>query len=102
MPNWQDLATTSHYQTAVAVKEALDDGDTANALRLFKFHVDWTTPANSTFTGPTTLSTAAYNQLCPSTRNCVDQPSTTVNLDCIGDRLMYSPLVETFRGCRGG
>lgn len=32
MQNWQDLATTSHYQTAVAVKEALDDGDTANAL----------------------------------------------------------------------
>lgn len=32
MPNWQDLATTSHYQTAVAVKEALDDGDTATAL----------------------------------------------------------------------
>lgn len=32
MQNWQDLATTSHYQTAVAVKEALDNGDTANAL----------------------------------------------------------------------
>lgn len=32
MPNWQDLATTSHYQTAVAVKEALGDGDTVTAL----------------------------------------------------------------------
>src|SRR5947208_3388928 len=32
MPNWHDLATASHDQTAVAVKEALHDGDTANAL----------------------------------------------------------------------
>lgn len=32
MPNWQDLATTSQYQTAVAVKDALDAGDTATAL----------------------------------------------------------------------
>jgi hypothetical protein len=32
MPNWQDLATTSHYQTAVAVKDAVDTGDTASAL----------------------------------------------------------------------
>lgn len=32
MPNWQDLATTSHYQTAVAVKDALDAGDTTQAL----------------------------------------------------------------------
>jgi hypothetical protein len=32
MPNWQDLATTSQYQTAVAVKEALDAGDTTQAL----------------------------------------------------------------------
>lgn len=32
MQNWHDLATTSHYQTAVAVKDAFHDGDTANAL----------------------------------------------------------------------
>ena len=32
MPNWQDLATTSHYQTAVAVKDALEAGDTPQAL----------------------------------------------------------------------
>jgi hypothetical protein len=28
---WQDLSTTSHYQTAVAVEEALDRGDIADA-----------------------------------------------------------------------
>ena len=33
MQNWHDLATTSHYQTAVAVHDALHHGDTANALQ---------------------------------------------------------------------
>lgn len=33
MLNWQDLATTSHYQTAVAVKHALRAGDTDNAMQ---------------------------------------------------------------------
>ena len=28
---WQDLAATSHYQTAVAVEEAIDRGDIADA-----------------------------------------------------------------------
>lgn len=32
MQNWHDLATTSHYQTAVAVKDALHTGDAATAL----------------------------------------------------------------------
>jgi len=60
-----------------------------SALHLWKLHVDWANPANSTFTGPTTLSVAGYNQLCPTTRNCVPQPGTTVKLDGIGDRLMH-------------
>lgn len=30
--DWQDLSTTSHYQTAVAVEEALQRGDTGEAL----------------------------------------------------------------------
>lgn len=31
--NWHDLATTSHYQTAVAVKHALHAADTNNAMQ---------------------------------------------------------------------
>src|SRR5262249_59395387 len=31
MVNWHDLATTSHYQTAVAIKHALSAGDTEHA-----------------------------------------------------------------------
>ena len=35
-----------------------------NNLSLYKFHVDFATPTNSTFTGPTVLSVAAFNPLC--------------------------------------
>ncbi len=67
-----------------------------SALHLWKFHVDWANPANSTFTGPTTLSVAAYNQLCPSTRSCIPQPGTSVGLDGIGDRLMHRLAYRNF------
>lgn len=60
-----------------------------SALQLWKFHTDWTTPANSAISGPTSLSIAAYNQLCPTTRSCIPQPGTSVGLDGLGDRLMY-------------
>jgi hypothetical protein len=60
-----------------------------NALYLWKFKVNWATPASSTFTGPTTLTTAAFNNLCTSGRSCVPQPGTTVGLDGLGDRLMF-------------
>ncbi len=68
----------------------------STALHLWKFHVDWTTSANSTFTGPTSLTVAAYNQLCPSSRSCVPQPSTTVGLDGLGDRLMHRLAYRKF------
>ena len=32
-----------------------------NTLNLYKFHVDWITPANSTFTGPTVINVAAFS-----------------------------------------
>ncbi|MDQ6693143.1 MAG: hypothetical protein M3014_01800 [Chloroflexota bacterium] len=60
-----------------------------NALNIWKFHVDWTTAANSTFSGPTALPVAAYNQLCTSGRSCIPQPGTSVGLDGLGDRLMH-------------
>jgi hypothetical protein len=36
------------------------------AIRTWKFHVDWTTPANSTFTGPTDTGVSTFN-VGPST-----------------------------------
>jgi Bacterial Ig-like domain (group 3) len=61
----------------------------ANTLSLWTFHVDWTTPANSTFTGPTTLAVQPYNEACTSGGTCIPQSGTSTQLDSLGDRLMY-------------
>lgn len=61
---------------------------TTNALRLWKFHVDFTTPSNTTFTGPTTLSVTNFSPLCGG-GTCVAQSGTTNKLDSLADRLMY-------------
>src|SRR5216683_2375881 len=60
----------------------------ANNLNLFKFHVDFTTPSNSTFTGPTVIPVAAFSPLCGG-GTCVVQPGTSQQLDSLADRLMY-------------
>jgi len=31
MKNWQELSTTSHYQTAMAIRQALREGDVGDA-----------------------------------------------------------------------
>jgi hypothetical protein len=60
-----------------------------NSLNLWKFHVDFATPANSTFTGPTSIPVAAFTVPCSGGGACIPQPSTTQKLDSLGDRLMY-------------
>ena len=59
-----------------------------NTLNLFKFHVDFATPANSTFLGPTSIGVAAFTPLCNG-GTCVVQPGTSQQLDSVADRLMY-------------
>jgi uncharacterized repeat protein (TIGR01451 family) len=68
----------------------------ANVLNLFKFHVDFATPANSTFTGPTVIPVAPFTPLCNGARGCVPQPNTTTGLDSLGDRLMYRLAYRNF------
>ena len=59
-----------------------------NSLRLWKFHVDFATPANATLTGPTTIAVAAFSPACGGGA-CVPQPGTRQKLDSLADRLMY-------------
>ena len=66
-----------------------------NNLNLYKFHVDFTTPSNSTFTGPTVINVAAFSPLCGG-GTCVPQPSTTQQLDSLADRLMYRLAYRNF------
>jgi hypothetical protein len=65
-----------------------------NAIQLWKFHVDFTTPANSTFTGPTVLPVANFTARC--FRSCVAQPGTSQLLDGLGDRPMYRLAYRQF------
>jgi hypothetical protein len=69
---------------------------TANALAYYKFHADFTTPANSTLTGPTDLPVQAFSGACGGAGICVPQSGTTQQLDSLGDRLMYRLAYRNF------
>ncbi len=61
-----------------------------NSLRLWKFHVDFATPANTAFTGPTPVANvAAFSAACSGGGTCIPQRGTTQLLDSLADRLMY-------------
>ncbi len=49
---------------------------------IFELHVDWATPANSSFTGPTFISTNAFNEV-----NGISQLGGSI-LDDLSDRVM--------------
>src|SRR4029453_9087981 len=66
-----------------------------NALRLWKFHADFVTPANSTFTGPVEIPVASFNRACGG-GTCIPQPGTSQQLDSVGDRLMNRLAYRNF------
>lgn len=68
----------------------------SNSLLLYKFHVDFSNPANSTFTGPTTIAVAPFIPLCYGGSSCVPQPGTDNKLDSLADRLMYRLAYRNF------
>jgi len=64
-------------------------GAPQDALNLWKFHVDFATPALSTFTLTNTLPIAAYDTVFPCTptaRECIPQPGTAVKIDILSYR----------------
>jgi subtilisin-like proprotein convertase family protein len=63
---------------------------------IYRFHVDFATPANSTFSLATNLTPVSFTQLCPATRSCVPQSGTTAGLDGIGDRPMFRSAYRRF------
>jgi uncharacterized repeat protein (TIGR01451 family) len=72
-------------------------GYPADQLELWQFHVDWTTPLNSTFTGPSLLATADFiSNLCSNSTDCIPQPGTPLKLDALSDRLMYRLSYRNF------
>ena len=77
-----------------------------HSLDLWKFHVDWSDSADSTFTGPTQISVAPFTEACGeaatelnyTTGACIPQAGTGQRLDSYGDRLMYRLAYRNFGG----
>src|SRR5439155_20983600 len=60
-----------------------------NSLNFWRFHVDFQSPATSTFTGPINIPVAAFAAACGGGGTCIPQPGTSQQLDSLADRLMY-------------
>jgi hypothetical protein len=74
-----------------------DDG-----IYVWRFHVDWETPANTRLVGPEKISVAPYRYLCDGQlTNCVRQPGTDRHLDAQGDKIMARLVYRNVTG-RGG
>jgi hypothetical protein len=74
----------------------------SSALHLFKFHVNFVTPALTTFTGPTVIPVAAFTPACrskPGSRGiCIPQGGTSQLLDSLADRLMFRLAYRSVAG----
>lgn len=66
-----------------------------NALDLYKFHVDWVTPSNTTLTGPQVIPVTSFTQACGG-GYCIPQLGTTEVLDGVGDRLLHRLAYRNF------
>jgi len=66
-----------------------------NSLDFWRFHVNWTTPSDSTFTGPTLINLPLFTEACHGGQ-CIPQPNTTEVVDSLGDRVMYRLSYRNF------
>jgi hypothetical protein len=72
-------------------------GNNTTSLNEFDFHVDFVTPANSTFTGPHVITVPSFTLLCGGGGGaCIHQPSPGSLLDALGDRLMHRLAYRNF------
>ncbi|MGH9776547.1 MAG: hypothetical protein ACRD50_16570 [Candidatus Acidiferrales bacterium] len=65
------------------------------SLDLWSLHVDFVTPANTTFSGPVNLPVSAFSAACGG-GTCIPQSGTSQQLDSLGDRIMYRLAYRNF------
>jgi len=70
-------------------------GSTTSTIAYWNYHVDWTNSSNSTFSGPTELSVAAYAEACGG-GTCIPQSGTRQQLDSLADRVMNRLAYRNF------
>jgi hypothetical protein len=76
--------------------ETFVDYSNTTHINFWKFHVDFVTPANSTFTGPTAVTVTGFTKICTTTRGCVPEPTGGEKLDGLPDRLMYRAAYRNY------
>jgi hypothetical protein len=69
--------------------------DSNTTLAYWQLKVDFTTPANSAFTGPTAIMVSSYDPLCGG-NTCVDEPTGGLQLDSLADRPMNRFVYRRF------
>ncbi len=70
------------------------ESQTAFAWEVYKFHIDFTTPANTTYTGPTNVSQTTYVTAASSVPN----PSPGLNNETLADRMMMQVQYRNISG----
>ncbi|OGW40848.1 MAG: hypothetical protein A2Y97_13865 [Nitrospirae bacterium RBG_13_39_12] len=67
-------------------------------VEIWKFHVDFTNPLNSTFTGPINIPISEFDShLCGvGVFNCIPQPGTTTRLDPVSEVIMWRLQYRNF------
>jgi hypothetical protein len=89
----------------VSIQNPIIDGvtTTSDTFNLWQFHVDWSNPANSTFTQGTVsapvYTPGCYNVRFPTNTVCVPEPSTASTnqpIDSVGDRFMWRLAYRNF------
>ncbi len=77
--------------------EVWGTGSGSDGYRMFDFHVDWTTPGNSTFTQLPQVNAPEFNAaFCNFSRNCIPQPKPSEGLDPLGQFTMYRAQYRNF------
>ncbi len=72
-------------------------GYSPDQVQIWAFHVDWVTPANSSFTKVAALQTAPFDSnMCNYSSHCIPQPGTSAKVDALSDRLMYRLQYRNF------
>ncbi len=73
-----------------AIDKQTFGGAGADGYQFWRFCTNWNNPNASTFTATSFISTAAFDaELCGFSRDCIEQPATTQNLDALGQFTMY-------------
>ncbi len=82
------------------VHNPLGSNPSLDFLEIWEFRVDFATPANSTFSGPTNIAVAEFDSdLCGlSSFSCFPQPGTATRLDPLREVVMWRLQYRNFGG----